>query len=244
MNDLDAILNGEEAPEEIVEPAPAEPESEPAPIEPEPEPDPQPEETPEPKGEEDLGEPPSPKIEDSMVPLKALTEERRKRQELEAQLNTKQPNKAPDVLEDQEGYTQHISSQISQQLLNERLNTSEFMARKEFADLDAKVQKFQEMVSENPALSQQVFGAVSPYHEIVDVVNKAEQFEQMQDVDSYKAKLRAEVEAEIKAEYEAKAKEKTDLRESIPPSLTNVGSKGGMKGADWAGPTTLDSILN
>lgn len=240
MSDLDSILNGEVEPEEST--APIQPEVEPKEEEPQPEPEPTPEDTPEPKGEETPGEPPTPKTEESMVPLKALTEERRKRQELEAQLKA-DDKKAPDVFEDQEGFTQHLSQQMSQTVLNERLNMSEFMARRDFPDLDAKVDKFSEMVANNPALKEQVFGAVSPYHELVDVVSKAEELEQLKDVDTYKEKLRAQIEADIRAEFEAKAKKSEELRDSIPPSLNDVGTKGSLKGSQWGGPTQLDSIL-
>lgn len=241
MNDLDSILNGEEVSEEIVEPIQAEP----APLEdePKPEPEPQPEETPEPKGEDIQGETPAPKTEESMVPLKALTEERRKRQELEAKLGS-DGKKTPDILEDQDAYTKHLNQHVNQQVLNERLNMSEFLARRDYSDLDQKVEKFKEMVEKNPTLQSQIVNSPSPYHELVDVVNKAEELEKLKDVDSYKASIRAEIEAEIRAEIEAKAKKSEELRESIPPSLNDLGSKGGLKGADNAGPTSLESILD
>lgn len=234
MSDIESILNGE--PEPVTEPEPAQ--------EPEQAQETEAEEVTEqaePTGEEE-SETPAPKTDESMVPLKALTEERRKRQELEAQLKA-DDKKAPDIFEDQEAYTRHISEQVSQQVLNERANISEFLARREFPDLDAKVEKFQAMIETNPALKDQVMSAVSPYHELVDVVTKAEELEQLKDVDSYKEKIRAEVEAEIKAEYEAKAKKSETLRDSIPPSLNDVGTKGGLKGHNYSGPTSLDQIL-
>lgn len=224
MNSLDSILDGEtvEQPEETgAEVETAE----------------------EPKGEEVTSEPPAPETEERMVPQAALLDERRKRQELEQQLNSK-PKQAPDVFEDQEGFTNHVTQLVNQQVLNDRANMSEFLARRDYPDLDSKVEKFQEMAQSNPALQQQVLNAVSPYHELYDIVTKADQLAEMQNVDAYKAKLRAEVEAELKAEYEQKQSAEQKLRESIPPSLNDVGSKGSLKGHDWAGPTSLDSILS
>lgn len=232
MSDLESILNGDvedvQEEQEPVQEAVQEPE-------------PEPEETAEAPEGETQGEPPTPEVEERMVPQAALLDERRKRQELEAKLNA--DKKAPDIFEDQEAYTKHMQSLVSQQVMNERANISEFLARREFPDLDDKVAKFQELVEQNPALKDQVINSVSPYHELVDVVTKAQELEQLKDVDSYKEKLRAEVEAEIKAKYEAGAKKSQEKRESIPPSLDDVPTKGSLKGTNWSGPTSLDSII-
>ena len=108
------------------------------------------------------------------VPIQALKAEREKRQALERQMAEFQKEKtpAPDVFEDQSAYTEHLQTEFNQALFNERANMSEFYARREFTDLDDKIETFQALTASNPALTAQVQNAVSPYHEIVDIVKK------------------------------------------------------------------------
>lgn len=197
---------------------------------------------------------PESKTEDDQqsVPIQALMAERDKRQKAEQQLADSQANApkkpAPDVFEDQKAYTDHMQGEFNQAMMNERLNTSEFYASREHPDLQEKVEAFKEIAKENPALAQQVMNAVSPYHEMYDVVQKHETMLEMKDIDGFKektkAELREEVRTEILAEMEGKAKEKSDLRDAIPTSLVSEPSKGSVKGATWAGPTTLEDVFN
>lgn len=243
MQNLDDVLNGVESDlqEEEIQQGTGEPEGE---KEPEQEADA------EAKADEEAekpeqGSPPEPE-QPRHVPIDSLLDERRKRQEAENELEKyrQAKAKAPDVFEDQEGFTNHINQTISQQVLNATANISEFMAKREYPDLEEKVAKFQDMVKQNPSLQQQVLGAISPYHEIVDIVTKAEELEKMKDIDSYKAQIRAEVEAEIKARLESEQQAKDKKRQSIPPSLVSEPSKGTIKGTTFDGPSSLESILD
>lgn len=156
----------------------------------------------------------------------AYLDEKRKRQAYEQQ-SQKEPEKAPDIFEDQEAYTSYVQNTVNQAVLNAQANLSEYLARKEYPDLDDKVEAFKELAAKNPALQQQVLAAQSPYHELVDVVMKHQELEQMKDLDSYKAKIRAEIEAEIRGKVESEASEKAAKREkveAITPSLANARS--------------------
>lgn len=230
--ELDELLDGE-APKPVEETQPPEPEAEAKgetdepPASPEPEP-----------AAETVDESPT-------VPKQALLDERRKRQELEQRLAEKAEQKpTPSVFEDEEAYNQHIQQQIDQRVNDAQLNISEMLAKRDHPDLDEKVERYKELIADNPALHTQVMATASPYHEVVAVVEKAEKLEKLQDVDKYEAQLRTELEAKIRAEYEAKAQKKDDLANSIPQSLSDLGSKGGVTGPSFSGPTPLDNILD
>lgn len=234
MEDLDDVFNGEDAAPEVEEQ-----QAEPTGVETEqvspPEPEPEPEE---------LSAEPAESKESAGI-RQALQAERAKRQELEARLRNQESQKpAPDIFEDQEGFVGHITKTMEQRILNERLNMSEFTARKEFPDLDSKLEKYQELIAKNPSLHDEVLNSVSPYHTLVEKVNAAQEFEAMKDVDSYKAKMRAEIEAELRNEINGEKKAKADLLDSIPPSLATETSKSGMKGPQWGGPPSLDELFN
>ena len=193
-----------------------------------------------------------PEAEPQHVPLQALKAEREKRQAAERQIAEFNANKektpAPDVFEDQKAYTEHMQTEFNQAMFNERANLSEFYARREFVDLDDKLETFQALKATNPALTAQVQNAASPYHEIVDIVAKHEKMEKMQNIDEFEASTRAEIEAKVRAELEAEFKGKADasknLRDSIPTSLVNEPSKGSVNKPTWEGASPLNSIFN
>jgi len=188
------------------------------------------------------------------VPIQALMAEREKRQALERQMADFEAQKAkepaPDIFEDQTAYTEHFQKQIDNDRFNDRANQSEFYAKREFGDseLALKVEAFKELKASNPALETQVLNAVSPYHEIVDIVNKQEKMDKMQNIDEFEATTRAEIEAkvraEIKAEMESKASADKSLRDSIPTSLVDNPSQGTVQKPTWSGPSTLDQLLD
>lgn len=188
------------------------------------------------------------------VPIQALMAEREKRQALEkykAEVEAEKAKEpAPDIFEDQAAYTKHFQEQIDNDRFNDRANQSEFHAQREFGkdELASKVEVFKELKASNPALEAQVLNAVSPYHEIVDIVNKQEKMDKMQNIDEFEATTRAEIEAkvraEIKAEMDGKAKADKNLRDSIPTSLVDNPSQGTVQKPTWSGPSTLDQLLD
>jgi hypothetical protein len=205
----------------------------------------------EPTGEKEEDSTPEPEAEEESksVPISALMAERKQRQELQRQLDAQSKKEdMPDVFEDQQAYTQRLETTIQQAAFNEKANLSEFFARREYADLDSKIEVFNTLKTSNPALATQVQNAQSPYHEIVDIVDNHEKMERMSNVKEYEATTRAEIEAQVRAELEAEYKGKKDakaeLRDSIPTSLVNANSKGTISGQTWDGPTSLENIFN
>ena len=242
MSDLAEIFNEEvEAPE----PEPV------AEIAPEPEPIEETETTGEIEKQDSTPEPEI-KEESQNVPIAALMAEREKRQTLQKQVDEfsakKAEEPAPDMFDDQTKYTEHQNAKFETAMFNERANMSEFYARREHTDLDAKVETFQKLKAGNPELANQVRTAVSPYHEIVDIVARHEKMEKLQNVDEFEASTRAELETKIRAEIEAEIRGKADgkeaLKASVPTSLVSAPSKGAAIGSSaWGGPSDLESIF-
>lgn len=181
------------------------------------------------------------------VPLTALMAERDKRQALERQVAEFSANKAkepaPDVFEDQAGYTEHLTQQMSDAMFQERASMSLFHARREHKDLDDKLEVFRRISADNPTLQQQIQSSPSPFHEAYDIVQKYEKMEKMQDVDTWEANKTAEIEARIRAEYEGKQQADKSLRDAIPTSLVSEPSKGSVQKPTWAGQSPLSEIF-
>ncbi len=194
---------------------------------------------------------PETETEPQSVPLTALMAERDKRQTLQKQVDDFNAKKAdepmPDVFEDQKGYTERITEQMNVAMQNERFNTSEFYARREHSDLDAKIEAFKELAESNQALKDQIQNAVSPYHELVDIVDRHEKMARMDNVEEFEKTTRAEIEAKVRAEIaeEIEGKKVADktLRNAIPTSLVSETSKGTVTKPSWAGPSPLSDIF-
>jgi hypothetical protein len=209
-------------------------------------------ETPETVEPEEAPTAPETEPEQTMVPIAGLKAERVKRQALEKQVKEFEASKtatpAPDIFENQEGYTRHITAQMNSAMFNERANMSEFYARREHADLDSKVEQYQALLAENPNIQGQVQNAVSPYHEIVDIVDKHAKLAKMENVDQWEADKTAELEAKIRAEMEAKYKGESEAnqakRDAIPTSLVGESSLGGMSKSAPVGQASLSNIFN
>lgn len=172
--------------------------------------------------------------------ITAVMNEREKRQKAEARLAELEKSAKPDedrqptsVFENEELFTRELVGQVDNQLTNAMINMSEFHARDKFGDevIDEKIGVFKELVNSNPALAQQFSNAVSPYHELVKIVDQHEEVQKMGNIDEYKAKLKAELREELKAELEAEkteSEQKEDAKRSaITPSLANKRSSGG-----------------
>jgi hypothetical protein len=178
--------------------------------------------------------------------FEAYKDEKRKRQEYEQKLKElqekKEPEKAPDVLEDQEAFTSHIQSYVDQTVMNTRANMSQFLAEREFGKdvVTEKLETFKSLLADDPSLQSRVLGSMSPYHEIVDIVNKAERLKQLDNVEDIEAKIRAEIEEKVRAEYEQKNSEKTAKRESVTPSLNTRASSS----KDSQPDDSLEAILS
>lgn len=191
---------------------------------------------------------PDPKDE-TKVPLSAMHGERdrrktaeKERDELKAQLEEKTP--LTSVFEDENKFRQEVQDDFNQSLTNQALNQSEFFVADKIGRevLDKKIEAFKTLVETNPEIRQRFANAVSPYHELVSIVDQHDELAKMEDLPAYKATLKAEAKAEVKAELVAEGKAKDDLRESIPDSLTGDTSAGGLTSKDWGGPAKAKDV--
>jgi len=184
---------------------------------------------------------------DTPVPgVGGIIDERRKRQEAEQDLSDvraqlreaqaqlqqqqQQPTQVPDPLDDQQGYADHIQQQVDERIRAATFEMSQQLMRAQHDDYDQSADAFLELAKSNPQLVAEMQAHPMPAKFVYETAKKAEQYAEMQDIDSYRAKLAAEVRAEVKAELEAEAKAKAEkeakLNGALAPSLTNTRAAG------------------
>ena len=195
---------------------------------------------------------PAPESE-TQVPISAMHGERDRRQAAERELSTlraqlDETNKTEptSVFEDEAKFRDEVSSDFNQQLTNHSLNQSEFFASREVGRdvLDQKIEVFKGLADSNPQLAQQFANAVSPYHELISIVDKHNEIEQMKDLDAYKANLKAEVTAEVKKELTAEKEKRDAVINSIPDSLVGDTSAGGLNSSVSFEEPTAEDLYN
>lgn len=192
-------------------------------------------------------------VDETKVPISAMHGERDRRQaaekenaDLRAQIEESKKADPTSVFEDESKFRNEISADLSQQLTNQSLNQSEFFTARELGRdvLDQKISVFKELAKDNPELVQRFSNSVSPYHELVDIVNQHDELAKMKDLDGYKAKLRAEAKVEVKAEFEKEQEAKDKLRDAIPDSLVGDASAGGISSKGSYEPPTAEELYN
>lgn len=204
--------------------------------------------------------PPAASDEDSpVVPLKALQDERSKRQVLEQEIQRlqqqfyqqqAQPQQPrPSVFDDEVGWEQDfgnevITQAVSQATFTARLDMSEMMARQAHPDFEEKKQAFLEEMRWTPGLREQAVQDPHPWDYAYRYIANKQQMAALGAVDV--TDLRAKIRAEVEAEYAAKAQNalKTGLPAGVPPSLSAERNVGSRQGPAWAGPATLADLLN
>jgi len=206
----------------------------------------QPEEAPE-EAKEPEKEP-----EQTMVPLAALQEVRGELketktllQQLQSQQPRAEPQPAPDMFEDPQGYQQHQAHMMQAATQNIRLDLSEEMAVGQYGRdvVDAAFGALKQ--SQDRAAYQAVMQARSPYMELVKWHQRQQIAQEIGDdpaawKEAQRAAIRAEVEAELKANQVA---ENVTQVPAAPGSLASEPNLGTRKAPEWGGPMTLDDIL-
>lgn len=180
--------------------------------------------------------------------VKQAKDERKKRQErdariaeLEAKLaeREKEPEKRPDVFEDQEAFADSIEAKQEQKLRQATLNIERKMMMRLHSDYESVEASVLEEMGNNPALksylqqSENVAEAVYEYGKQRAEFNEVLGFKK----DETLAKLKAEIKAELEKEYKAKSGQQDD---DLSPSL--AGARG-SKNADDKGIQTLDDVF-
>ena len=194
------------------------------------------------------------------VPITALHGERERRQaaerELEAYRQQQAQMREPDPYEDPDGYQafrqhqaqsmqlQQGQQQLNSILLNERINITEVIARRDHEDYDQVKDVFADAALNNPALIVGLREAPDPagyaYREGQKIMAQQEIGD---DPAAYREKVKAEILAELRMEKTEAEKAEENLRFSIPNHLAEQRSVSDRKGPEWTGPDALGEIL-
>jgi hypothetical protein len=183
---------------------------------------------------------------------KMALDERRKRQELErryAELEAKV--KAPegkdesvDFFADPDRALGQVKNEIRSELANAKLEISQELMRERFEDYDELESEFVDLAKDNPVLLKQLSEAKNPAKFAYETAQKARKASELDNVDTYREKIRAEEREKIRAELEAEFKqtaEKAQKRDkALAPSLANQRAAGAL---DEVATETLDDIF-
>lgn len=200
-----------------------------------------------------------------LIPPKALQDERRKRQALEAEVAQmreafarmqqpqpsapQQPAAVPDMWEDPQGYADWVAAQAVERAVSQvqnvgqqfagatRFDVSEMIARSKFEDYDEKLEVFADLARENPALAQRLQADPDPAGFAYRYAKNALEVQQLGslDIDAIKAAAKAEALRELQAQTPAPVP-------TIPATLADAQSARTSMQAPQA-PPTLDEII-
>jgi len=234
MNDISAVFNdevvedvAEEATEEVTEAANESEKVEEAP---------EVESKDEPKEPEKAETTSEEEAEKESWTFQAVKDERRKRQaekeknrdlerqlaELKAGQNQPEKPELPDVFENQEEFAKSLEERLTANSRQQIIQTQRDMMIEFKSDYEEKEAAFIEFGKDNPALLAQANASPNPAKFAYEQGSKYLKFQQMQDVDSLEAKMRAEIEAKVRSEFESKQKTVEDKASRLSPSLANA----------------------
>lgn len=185
---------------------------------------------------------PTPAPTGQTVPLQALQDERRKRQELEQKLAQQQQPEKPGFWEKPEEYLETVRNEARLEGIRSKLDITEDFARSKYKDYDEQLVVFQGLVQQNPNLFHQMLQARNPAEFAYSVAKNHATVQQAGSLEEMRTKMEAEIRAKVEAEYKAKADAEVRKRDAIPETLTDVQS-GSVREAAFAGPKPLNEIL-
>lgn len=177
---------------------------------------------------------------------KAYKDEREKRQERDARIAELErqlaDNKStiPDVFEDQEGFVSQLRSEMSQAQQSMRTELSREFMMSIHDDYEEKEKVFIELAKTTPALAHAIQSASNPAKFAYEQAKKHLQYQEMQDVDAYRAKIKAEILNELKQEQEKAAQDKASKTSNITPSLASERSSSATNDVQYE---SLDDVM-
>jgi len=211
--------------------------------------------TPEPEAVEAQGEeeatPPVAKPEESTehhAPIAALVDERQKRQAAETrvrELEAASQQPAPNPIDDPEGALDHLRGEFSQGMWAIKSGLSRDMMSSAHPDYAEKESAFIEMAQANPGLVAEMHASENPARFAYDTAKNAQEYQAMQNVDEYRAKLKAELRAELAEEGQAGADKASRTASEIQDAL-GVGALASARASTSTEPVEddLSSILD
>jgi hypothetical protein len=164
------------------------------------------------------------------VPISALLDERDKRQaetakriDLEAQLQRyQQPQQPEQIPTDPSGIIQYALAEQQRIAFNERLNTSELMARQAHGEdiVSEAQQAFLSAVGQNPMLQQQLQGQIHPYDFVVKWHRQHKLMSEIgQDPEAWRKSEAEKIRAQVLAELQGQGVSPAPSSQQPPPSV-------------------------
>lgn len=185
----------------------------------------------------------APVVDDTAAKMKAfetaMIHERRKRQELEMQLQAKQQEADVDRDEYAEGIIAKVRAEQQNNRIIDRIELSQELAREKYADYDEKEAAFIQMTEQNPLLIVEMRNSKNPAAFAYRTAQNQQKLAEMGNPDEYEKKLREKITKELEAKFATETKKRTEL----PGTLANQRGVSGMTAQTWAGPTELGDIL-
>ena len=143
--------------------------------------------------------------------------------EMQAQIQRQQEQRqAPDWYEDPQAAAQYQAQSIQQQVLNDRMNQSQFFAEREFGK--EAVAEADAFIRQNPGLVSQFQQHPSPWHALVEFHQKQKFLAEVgENPDAYKEQMREQIRQELMAEMTTSQPSKP---KAPPPSMATAPSTG------------------
>ena len=184
------------------------------------------------------------------VPVAALQDERRKRQELEARLEALEGNgkdeapqeaPLPSVFEDEKGFVEGVRREIRGVELQTRLKVSHALMSEEHGTdkVNEAFGRFNELRAEYPQLTKGMAESTNPFKYVMDQVEKFDKFDKLQGTD-FDAEVNRRAEEMAKGLIEDM---KNEPDADVPDSLVSTPSDG-VSSSTWKGPTPLEDIVD
>lgn len=191
-----------------------------------------------------------------MVPLKALEEERKGRQDwkekairAEAALEALQKQQSQPQANTQPQEAPQLTPELA--LVNERMNMSEIMVRSQHQDVDDMLAVFQKAADQNPALRAQLLQERHPWQWMYDQAKRMQAMEEIgSDPEAYKQRLRDELLAQLQAEQASSTQTQAQAAPAaapaapaLPKSLATSRSAAPRTAPAWSGPSPLENLF-
>lgn len=173
----------------------------------------------------------------------ALLAERRQRQELERKLAKKEQEEKPYLGEEYEQRFTETEQRFQEQLIRQKLDLSESLAREKYQDFDEKVEVFKTLLEESPQLYTQMVQQVNPAEFVYKTAAAQQKLKDIGDPVEYEKQLEARLRAKWEAEQAQKSEAEAKKRQELPGSLATATGATGSTAQSWGGPTELKDIL-
>lgn len=177
--------------------------------------------------------------------LAAAQDERRKRQDLEKQLQalqTKPGEPEKTFFDDPDAALKRVEQTVYNVALQTRLSTADAIGRSRHPDYDQKIQVFTELSKQVPGLRDEMLNAADPGEFAYQAATNHLKFREAGSVEAMTAKIEKELRLKIEGEFKKKQEDEAKERAAIPGSLSTVTGNNPSKPV-WSGPTSLDNIL-